>query len=50
MKMFPVCTGINRNTNLVVITNKHVPCMHRDKPATGVDVDAVRACSLYTPG
>ena len=30
--MFPVCTGINRDTSWINDLDGDVPCMHRDKP------------------
>ena len=32
IRVFPVCTGINRAKINIGKINKSVPCMHRDKP------------------
>ena len=49
-KVFPVCTGINRDEELADVIKLSVPCMHRDKPLVFIMCCHDHLCSLYAQG
>ena len=50
IRVFPVCTGINRINNTPDHWTCRVPCTHRDKPEIQPLHLLKVTCSLYTQG